>query len=862
MKCQDKENKDNKDKENQNKNNSELFWNLALLMLIPMWIGIAPKWYERFCVNEHGLFLKNLYNVLDGRWLVNIPICLFLVFGIIIWCRKIWKDNNVRFHRFLLVVIAFVILLYPGGVLTYAKIVWIINYRILLLLLLAAVLVLMIVKGIKQYNKKPKEDKEEGIRKTKTIGFSDDNSKDKIPVTLQNYAKEIIERLLATDLSEQAYAVGITGEWGVGKTTFLNELKKTINSKAEVVEFNPWMCRTPEQVIYDFFASLRHQLSRKYSKLSRSIREYAKLVGSISVKPSSTIPFSFSIPIKQDSLYESKKALSEKFKKLPKPVVVIIDDIDRLASEEVFEVLRLIRNTADLSNIIYMVAYDKDYVTSVLKEEKNIKDSTAYLEKIFQIEVHLPKVEDYQIWETLYKDINKQSNNPFQVNFAHTLFNHFNQEEQELILRILDNYRRAKRFARLYMLNITHFTNQFGRELRFLDIFWLELLQIYDKKVYNILANETTLLLYYNNERFILRDGIADSASQDSQTKYKGDIIWKPDTPKILKLLFGKHRTTMPQSINYVENYNKYFTLSVSPFKLSISEMHQLFDKNADPEKIVKDWLNDQKYIGSILFQFKQVLQAKIEEGKLESFLYGILSLALQSPSAIVIGEIKKMLRKERYDSMMIQIANSKIVIWFLGKLSKDDNTIKTLSALLNGFYLTETYNENGDLETVQPLIISNNDIERLLIATMKTYLDKHPEITATDLLREEGTLPYIFKKCCVCVKEDWPNSFESSKYKQIAFDVVIEHFSKIEQKPIVQEYYTAMDELFKEKVVEKPRFDNPWDEDDYLGSIIEWYDYQMYTYFGEVYHNNKNSKLDEFKTKCFDMGKEKIIDS
>ena len=47
-------------------------------------------------------------------------------------------------------------------------------------------------------------------------------------------------------------------------------------------------------------------------------------------------------------------------------IVIIIDDIDRLEGKEIFEVLRIIRNTAKFNNIIYIVAYDKDHVVGQL----------------------------------------------------------------------------------------------------------------------------------------------------------------------------------------------------------------------------------------------------------------------------------------------------------------------------------------------------------------------------------------------------------------------------------------------------------------------------------------------------------------
>lgn len=202
-------------------------------------------------------------------------------------------------------------------------------------------------------------------------------------------------------------------------------------------------------------------------------------INNLTLTPPNVLGIELSLSIREESLYEKKMDLSDKFLRLSRPVVVFIDDIDRLEREEVFEVLRLIRNTADLNNTIYLVAYDKEYVTTVL-EEKNIKDAASYLEKIFPVEVHLPKVEDNLIWETLYGDLNCQER--FNGRFTKSLFARFNNDERALILRVLNNYRRAKRFSRLYILNVDYVMVQCRDEIKLLDLFWLELLQIYDKK--------------------------------------------------------------------------------------------------------------------------------------------------------------------------------------------------------------------------------------------------------------------------------------------------------------------------------------------------------------------------------------------
>lgn len=828
--------------------NTELLWTIALTLVIPVWIGLAPKWYSWYGGTENWLWMKWLYDLLDDRWLVNIPICIVLGYFVLRWCRRIWKDNDLRLFRPPLAVIGLVFL-YCKSQVVYAKIVWELDYSMFLKGLLLIALSVMLIKDIRktmQYykNKKVTEPEENEQKESQNAkGFSNDNAENEdIPESLKSYASLIVERLAATNINKLSYAVGVIGEWGVGKTTFLKLLKKQIEGKAEVVEFNPWMCRTPEQVTQDFFASLRHQLSSKHSTLSKSIKEYAKYVSKLTLTPHTAFSLDMILPLGEESLYERKQSLSDKFSYLPRPVVVIIDDVDRLEREEVFEVLRLIRNTADLSNTIYIVAYDKEYVTCVL-EEKNIKNASAYLEKIFPVEVHLPKVEDHLIWKAFYSDINAQDS--FSNKFAELLFAKFKNNERALILRVLDNYRRAKRFARLYMLNVSYLKKQSPGEIYSVDLFWLELLQMYDKRAYNKLANEPGSLLYRDDERFKIRNGILRNATENDKNVYTGEKFWKEETPNILEMIFGNYIQMTKVSICYIENYEKYFILSVSPYKLSIKEMNELFANGANLDEVVSKWVDSGKYFDSIAYQLKQVDVNNLKENKLNSFVSGILCFGMRiAPYRNnQVWTVKKMLREERYNVDTKRIAHKTVISWIKKKL-EDETALLQLSRLLNVFYVTKEYDDRNLKTKSFPLVIDNKEVEDLLVMVMKSYLEKHPEFTALDVIKEKGTLASLFKNCCVTVENAMPVE-NCCLYKQVAFDVVIDHFTRKEVKPTQKEYEDAYGAMFHQ---ETPEFDNPMDEIDYSYYMDESYDQKMQEYFG----SKEDNKLEEFKNKCF----------
>lgn len=827
--------------------NRDWLWAFVLVLLIPIWVGLAPKWYSWFAEDENGLWMKWLYDLLDGIASVNIPISVCITGLTYCWNARIWEDNDCRPYRFVLPLIVLMLLYWDSNV-VYAHIIYEFDYRTLLSCFSIITLLVLTFKLLKSKvvirKSSSKNEVDESVENRRnTQGFSHDcPKKPNKSDSLRKYASIIAERLMATEISDQSYAIGITGEWGVGKTTFLNLLKNGLAKKAEIVEFNPWMCRSPEQVTNDFFASLRHQLSPKYSTLSKSIKEYAKSINNLTLTPHNVLGLKLSLPIREESLYEKKKSLSRKFSHLSRPVVVIIDDIDRLEREEVFEVLRLIRNTADLNHTIYLVAYDKEYVTSVL-EEKNIRDAASYLEKIFPVEIHLPKVEDYLIWETLREDLSCQ--NRFGGNFTKALFACFSSDERTLILKVLNNYRRAKRFARLYMLNFDYIMEQCKGEIKLLDLFWLELLQMYDKKVYDKLANEPFCLLYYEKGRFNLKNGILQSSTENEKNMYKEVKFWQDETPQILERIFGNCIKTRKESICYPENYDKYFTLSVSPYKLSFKELKELLTEGVNPEEIVNYWVNSGKYISSIVYQLKYVEIQGLSDNLLKNYLCGLLSLALNIVSyrSFQIGDIKILLLSDRYEKAGKKVfVHNNVRSWFDDKIRNNGNLLY-LSGLLNLLYQTNTYVQGYEEEDSLSLVISNEEIEELLILGMKTYLDNYPESTALDLITEKSELFKLFRNCCLHTVSNIDEGYDS--YKQVAFKIVTDYFTQKEIKPDVKEYEALRRLLYSQ---EPPVFANIQDENDYWNYMEEEMEYKMRSSFGNSY----GSDLKEFKKKCF----------
>ena len=123
-----------------------------------------------------------------------------------------------------------------------------------------------------------------GCEILKNSGFSviSDTSRMK-DVGWDGFADILVGKLFHTDISKETFAVGINGEWGSGKTTFLNEIRKRIKSHAYVIDFFPWLSNSPAQIVKDFFA-LQKTVFNNGDGTSRKIDDYVDLIIDLDVE--------------------------------------------------------------------------------------------------------------------------------------------------------------------------------------------------------------------------------------------------------------------------------------------------------------------------------------------------------------------------------------------------------------------------------------------------------------------------------------------------------------------------------------------------------------------------------------------------
>lgn len=212
-----------------------------------------------------------------------------------------------------------------------------------------------------------------------------------------NFA-QIFANLIYDKSSSQGFVASISAPWGNGKTSCINLMKEELSKHrdVEIVDFNPWFISdNQEDLIVKFFLSLKPSIEKFYGMKETKKEE---LKGFMNLLSGFSLDLGFAhydcnnlakAFLADKSIETQKKEIEEFLTRLNKKIIVFIDDIDRLNHKEILQIFRLVKIVADFKNITYILAFDKDIVSSMLQEEQHI-DGNKFLEKIIQLPLNLP----------------------------------------------------------------------------------------------------------------------------------------------------------------------------------------------------------------------------------------------------------------------------------------------------------------------------------------------------------------------------------------------------------------------------------------------------------------------------------------
>ena len=204
--------------------------------------------------------------------------------------------------------------------------------------------------------------------------------------------------------------VGLTGAWGLGKTSIMAMTAERLQEMKKVVPvvFNPWLFSGRDELLEGFFGELRQSIGSTPGESARLLRDqvdrywgvisFAAKTGAIalgaingdaSVASAATANVDDLRPGRSQprSAMQERNDLEKKLLASNLAVVVLIDEVDRLEDQEVRAVAQLVKAVGEIKGISYLVAYEPGRVADALgrgEGPSRIESGERYIEKIIQ----------------------------------------------------------------------------------------------------------------------------------------------------------------------------------------------------------------------------------------------------------------------------------------------------------------------------------------------------------------------------------------------------------------------------------------------------------------------------------------------
>ena len=296
-------------------------------------------------------------------------------------------------------------------------------------------------------------------------------------------ARYFAEQVLWLDVTEGA-VVGVLGVWGSGKTSFVNLARSHWEELGiTVLDFNPWMFSGAEQLVELFFVELSAQLKLRpgLEKVGKDLEKYGHAFSGLSWVPvvgpwieRVRVIASFlgkSLRRNNEGIEGRRDKVTQALHVIDKPIVVILDDIDRLTPSEIRDCFKLVRLTANFPNIIYVLAFDRKRVEAALDEQEI--PGRDYLEKILLHSVDIPVVPEHLLTKQITKAIGNalssvEDQGPFDQKIWPDVF-------WEIIRPLVKNMRDLRR----YTIAVHAAVEELGASIAQVDVFALEAIRVF-----------------------------------------------------------------------------------------------------------------------------------------------------------------------------------------------------------------------------------------------------------------------------------------------------------------------------------------------------------------------------------------------
>ena len=531
------------------------------------------RWYNKHVIDEFLCkIVSNFALQLLGVLLISISIYDLI--------QK--YKNRYRFDSrliFLIVLLSTIIFIcHLSGSYDYLSFLGFISYVDVMLLIGASYVIVSWV------NKKKRKEENNNIYSQYFNGILHDCPITKEDADIFDFKDEIrkIVSIIKDSDKNKTWSLAITAQWGFGKTSFINcivnQLEKE-KDKIEVLVFNPRTSKSVATIQEDFFTQFTCILSKYDSRCSHVIKDYMSALQLIDNRGLVEKAIHF---YRVWNKVDLKESIKKTLKLIPKKVLVVIDDFDRLSKDEILEVLKLIDSNAAFPNIFFLTAYDKKQVNKYFGDKGNTEDA-CFVDKFFNLEFAIPLRPYIYISRFIEGELKKK----FPANDDQEIkFNDIVTRFQYLFRQYVPTLRDAKRYINQFALDY----REVEGDVNLREFILVQLIKYRFPEEYKQLYKTA-----YIEEKKLIAPGIfvqKESIPEDTKSL------------SILQRIFPKEANSVEDSYRHIysiQSFQNYFINQISG-TLRIREMNKVFTENInDAYKLIDHWLEEKESTNSII---------------------------------------------------------------------------------------------------------------------------------------------------------------------------------------------------------------------------------------------------------------------
>lgn len=229
-----------------------------------------------------------------------------------------------------------------------------------------------------------------------------------------------LEVLAGVSRQSASSIIGLVGAWGSGKSTVLNGLiqklsapdaftSETMEREWRVAEFNPWLFAGSAALHRGFFTAIRNALpeDQRWKQAKQDLIDFGH-----KVSPITAVAGLFGIDGQSatnglleaitDDVVTTRDRIAAALMDLKQPILVVLDDLDRLTADELLQVFKLVRLAGRLPYVYYLLSYDEHTLVDLLSHTDLVSTGDErrgldYLEKIVQVRIDMPLLRPFEV---------------------------------------------------------------------------------------------------------------------------------------------------------------------------------------------------------------------------------------------------------------------------------------------------------------------------------------------------------------------------------------------------------------------------------------------------------------------------------